>query len=321
MALATRSCIGRLARVAVFSTAALLAGAQATFGMQFSRLQLGDEKVLILGRGPIVQGDYDRLVAFVGTVPASDRIIGFSFDSPGGTIIEAQKIASLIHGTNSTVLIDANGECSSACFLLFAAAHRRVIAPNALIGVHSASSGGQETVATMAFTTQMARDAAGYEVPPAIIGKIVQTPPGRLAWLTSDDLASMGVIVLQDQTQSPPRSPPVASVPPHPTTPNYAAVAPLGAPEQQRSLAFRQGFADRQAWESWFAGLSGGAYRDGAHYWSAQRSLAQPGPCFMPDGSARDEWTAGCVAAKQRLDPTDVRRRGEPEYRSGWNSY
>jgi hypothetical protein len=77
---------------------------------------------------------------------------------------------------------------------------------------------------------------------------------------------------------------------------------------------FQQGLVDRQAWESWFAGTIGD-FRTGAFYWSGQRSLSRPGSCAALGGDA----TAGCMAAKARLDLPDVRRKAEPDYRLGWN--
>jgi hypothetical protein len=93
--------------------------------------------------------------------------------------------------------------------------------------------------------------------------------------------------------------------------------APSSSPAPAEHAAkgpFEQGIADREAWESWFAGLNGD-YRRGASYWSGQRSLAHPGPCKALGGEA----TAGCEAAKLRLDPSDARRKTDRDYRFGWN--
>lgn len=90
--------------------------------------------------------------------------------------------------------------------------------------------------------------------------------------------------------------------------------------EEISSPAYQQGFADRQAWESWFAALTGD-YRAGAEYWSTQRSIPKPGPCFGPAKQAIGDWTAGCLAAQQRLSPSDVRRKAESNYRLGWNGF
>jgi hypothetical protein len=105
--------------------------------------------------------------------------------------------------------------------------------------------------------------------------------------------------VAQSLASLPPPPPPVASAPPAPAL----------------SAMFQKGLTDRTAWEQWFTSLSG-VYQGGADYWTAQRSLAHPGPC---EGSP--EFVAGCTAAKTRLTPSDVLRKSEPDYKLGWNAY
>jgi hypothetical protein len=171
----------------------------------------------------------------------------------------------------------------------------------------------------MAVTTAMARDLAWLGVPPAIIGKLVQTPPGRATWLTPSDLSSMGVTVLGEASSSPPReyAPPSVNSPPQ----YYGSPAPLHPPDQpQISKPYEEGLADRRAWETWFARLSG-AYKDGAEYWTGQRSTPRPGSCYGPAGQNLGDWTAGCLDAKRTLALSDIRRKSEPDYRAGWNSY
>jgi hypothetical protein len=86
------------------------------------------------------------------------------------------------------------------------------------------------------------------------------------------------------------------------------------------SPAFATGLADRRAYEEWFASL-GGDFKRGVEYWAGQRSLPNPGSCYLADGTSAGEWTQGCLAAQRRLAPTDVRRNAEPDYRQGWNAY
>jgi hypothetical protein len=100
----------------------------------------------------------------------------------------------------------------------------------------------------------------------------------------------------------------------------FAAIASALALSASPALAepsdFQQGLADRQAWESWFTNLSG-EYQAGALWWTGQRSQPQPGYCGTLGGQA----TTGCFAAKARLDISDYRRKTNPTYRQGWNSY
>ncbi|MGA9865021.1 MAG: hypothetical protein WBQ75_01120 [Acetobacteraceae bacterium] len=88
----------------------------------------------------------------------------------------------------------------------------------------------------------------------------------------------------------------------------------------QPTPEFQQGLSDRQSWETWFASLSGD-YRIGAEYWSGQRSKPRPGSCLGASGETLGDVTAGCLAAQQRLAPVDARRKTEPDYRLGFNSY
>jgi hypothetical protein len=181
--------------------------------LQYKRLQLEAPSVLIVAQGPIVLGDAARLTTFVQSLPPGDRVIGFAVDSPGGTIVEAGQIADLINKRGLSVAVPSESQCASACFILFAAAPRRFAGPDALIGVHGANDVGKDDWNSMAVTTVVARALREYGVPPAIIGKMVTTEPNRMEWLTPEDLASMGVTILADDTQSPtppdaPASPP-----------------------------------------------------------------------------------------------------------------
>ncbi len=104
------------------------------------------------------------------------------------------------------------------------------------------SANGQESPTSMGFTTAFARDAAAYGVPPAIIGKLVQTTPGRMAWLTPDDLKPMEVVILSPS--SPQARPLPKTLPQTPSTTQpgemLALVMPVsGAPgDGQEPLTF-----------------------------------------------------------------------------------
>ena len=198
----------RLRHLLTAASGALLcftsAGASA---LQYQRVPLDARMIGIGATGAIVPGDFDRLRAFIGKLPQT-RILGFFIDSPGGNIFEAEKIATFINKTGALVTVPNDSQCASACFLLFAAAAHRFMGPNALIGVHSASYNSGGNFAAMELTTAFARDAASYGVPDAIIGKMVQTEPGRMSWLTRDDLKPMNVVILTaSDTTAPSQTP------------------------------------------------------------------------------------------------------------------
>jgi hypothetical protein len=293
--------------------------------MQYQRVPLEDKKVIIALRGPIVGGDYQRLLSFLAGMPPDDRIMGLALDSPGGNVFEAENMAvRIISSSSIAVFVPSGSECSSACFLLFAASPRKFAAPDAVFAVHGVSENGKENLGTLGLTTAFARDLAQFDVPPAIIGKLVATPAERHVWLTPGDLQSMGVTVLKEETAS---SAPVQSQPAAPPL----ALAPPGIPgSPAEPSAFQQGLADRGAWEGWYQAQTGW-YHLGAANWAAVRSTsAAKNACSAdhlrkarPEAADNDvsDWLAGCIAARDRLAAPDRRRLTEPEYKAGWNSY
>ena len=178
--------------VAGLAAAFLLMSPLESHALQFERVAIDNGSIVVL-RGSIIQGDAERLVAFFRGMPKSDRIVALFLDSPGGNVVEAEKLANGIAAAKLSVAVAENSKCASACFLLFAASPRKYAGTNALIGVHSASENGQETLASMGMTTAMARDAAAFGIPSSIIGKMVQSTPGRMEWLTPLDFQQMGV--------------------------------------------------------------------------------------------------------------------------------
>ncbi len=83
------------------------------------------------------------------------------------------------------------------------------------------------------------------------------------------------------------------------------------------STSYQQGAADRDTWENWFNNLQGSEW-EGADYWAGHRSLKAPAPCSANASNGAD-WLNGCIAAKKRLGPSDIRRMADPQYRNGWN--
>src|SRR5215469_14865426 len=74
--------------------------------LQYQRVPLDPApSVLVSLRGPIVPGDFERFVKFLEAMPPTDRIIGFALDSPGGSVIEAEKIGHGIKGLDTSILV------------------------------------------------------------------------------------------------------------------------------------------------------------------------------------------------------------------------
>jgi hypothetical protein len=143
--------------------------------------------------GEILPGDAKNLRSWLALMRKNDTVPLLFLDSPGGNILEADKLATLIHAVGASVVVKSGDVCASACFLLFAASPIRYASSDALIGVHSASLFGDENLFTLDMTTLMARTASEFGVPPGVIGRMVTTKPSQMAWLTHDELKEMGV--------------------------------------------------------------------------------------------------------------------------------
>ena len=108
--------------------------------------------------------------------------------------------------------------------------------------------------------------------------------------------------------------PPVASLQ---VAPPPAESAPAA---NQEPVTFQQGLTDRKGWEQWFGSLSG-LYLEGASFWAEHRSDHKTPSCYGNGGVTIEVFTTGCLAAQQRLAALDMRRKSDPDYRRGWNSY
>jgi hypothetical protein len=286
--------------------------ARPAIALQFERIQISATEVIVYGRGPIVKGDTARLEQALAAVPPA-QLSAVAFDSPGGNVVEGELLAQSIHTRKLAVVIPSNGKCVSACFLLLAASPKRLAAADALVGVHSASEGGEETQAALLGTARMAKDAAALAVPPALIEKMVQTAPGRVEWLTNADLSSMNVSVFDDDTPTAVRR--MNTIPAR----QIDRVVPLAPAKPVAPPDFAAGLEDRRNWDVWLAGLRG-PFRDGAASAQAQIGSQQPGSCSGSAAIHQSEFVTGCEAALRRLAPINVRLHGNADYTAGWNS-
>jgi len=92
-------------------------------------------------------------------------------------------------------------------------------------------------------------------------------------------------------------------------------------PEQQASsstTAYAEGRVARITYENWFTELGDGPFREGAVFWTSNRSLKLPPSCAQTDYN--DAWRQGCATVRTWFVTIDRRRRTEKDYWWGWNS-
>ena len=291
----------------------------AAHAMNFEEQRIDAKLVIISAEGEIRAGDSDRLMGILVALPKDEAHV-LALNSLGGNIVASHSLAATIKQTGLGTLVTSKSSCLSACFIIFSSSSHKFYFPGAKVGVHSAIGGKVETPASMAMTTVMARSLADAGVPDAILGRLIRTPPGSMAWLSEADLMSMGATRLteiQTESVSPPSS---SGEQPKKVVPLAQSSAPSRAgtvPAEPSSQQFQQGLSARASWETWFSALPVGTYRDGAEYWTYERSKVRPGGC----GPAASDFASGCLKAKSLLSSSDFERKTSPQFWWGWNSY
>jgi hypothetical protein len=162
-----------------------------------------DGRIVISITGEIVDGDAESFRSAIKAANDAGKLVtSIRLNSSGGSLLEGAKLADAVRFAKMATNVGQNATCASACFLIFAAGETKFANYTALIGVHGASEeNGSETVQSGAATISMARIAKELGVPPAIIGRMVVTPPSEIVWLSPSDLRSMGASMVGKPSQ------------------------------------------------------------------------------------------------------------------------
>lgn len=118
--------LGAIFALAIFSGSATAA--------EIEEFDLPGEVDIISIKGEITDGDSER---FYDLVKERDRITVI-LQSPGGLVKEALQIGAKIRMRNFATMVTSDGECFSACGLIWVSGARRYMSPDSKIGFHAA---------------------------------------------------------------------------------------------------------------------------------------------------------------------------------------
>src|SRR6185437_2259253 len=146
-----RGVVGSLA-IAIFA-----AGCSAATAASIKSFVTKEGKVVISLKGEIAEGDVDGVKSIIKSANDGDRqVSGIRLDSPGGSILEATKLAEIIRFGRIATVVPNGVKCASACFIVFAAGDPKYVSYSAFVGVHGASDeSGRETIEAGAATVSM----------------------------------------------------------------------------------------------------------------------------------------------------------------------
>ena len=177
-------------RLTVLSIALLLFMPRAGYSAILLDWQGNDAGIIL--RGEIKpETNFELVEAWAEIHGRGGSPLALILDSPGGSVYWAEKISTGLTSIRYPAMVLGHGLCASACFLILAAAPRKMIATTALVAIHSASINGEESADSYAATMDMARQAASYGIPDALIGKLVRTPGYDIAPLSAAEIESI----------------------------------------------------------------------------------------------------------------------------------
>jgi hypothetical protein len=122
-------------------------------------------------------------------------------DSPGGSVVDALAIGSLIHQRGLATRVTAGSLCASSCPIVFASGEERIASQEAAIGVHqiyaAALSADPQSALRVAGTAMSDAQATTAEimrhltetgVDPALWLHALATPPEQLYYFTPEEM-------------------------------------------------------------------------------------------------------------------------------------
>ena len=174
-------------RALLLTLFALAIGAT-TFTSEGAEFRREGGHVSITGR--IEAGDFRKFRSFLEDPEALlEMLNGVALNSQGGDVNAALSIARILQLSHSTTLVKKNHVCYSSCFLIFAGGSYRLVASNAMLGVHRMTF---VKPASMAETEKMLNEIGGSVegylrsagIPERVIEKARETPPSDMFQIT-----------------------------------------------------------------------------------------------------------------------------------------
>ena len=152
--------------------------------------------------GTIDPGAAERFAAEIAA--RGEYVQTVLLDSPGGSVVDALAIGSLIHEKGLATEVAAGSLCASSCPIVFASGAERIAGPDAAIGVHqiyaSAMSGDPLRAAGVAMadaqstTAEIIAHLTASGVDPAMWLHALQTPPDQLYYFSPEELTALKIV-------------------------------------------------------------------------------------------------------------------------------
>lgn len=155
--------------------------------------------------GSIDIGSAERFAAEIAA--RGEYVETVVLDSPGGSVVDALAIGSLVHENGLATKVAAGSLCASSCPIVLASGAERIASPEAAIGVHqiyaAALSGDPQSALRVAGTAMSDAQTTTADiinhltmtgVDPALWVHALQTPPDRLYYFTPEEMTRFKLV-------------------------------------------------------------------------------------------------------------------------------
>jgi hypothetical protein len=138
--------------------------------------------------GIVGLGSLDRFKEVFNGSPAAKLVL---LNSDGGRETEARSIAKLIQEKHLDTSVE--GQCLSACTLIFLGGAKRELSDDAQLGFHQFSTDGASDFEQRATLQEMRESYRSFGIREWFIDHIAATPPDGMWYPTRDELKNAGV--------------------------------------------------------------------------------------------------------------------------------
>lgn len=183
----------------VVALLAFIGAGEAASAMEFATSMGADGRRTVVARGPIVEGDAERLrIALQSADRDSFGYKTLVLDSVGGAVGEAFAMAAFMDRDQVATMVRPGASCASACAqIVFLAGRHRMVEDGGRLGLHScreARNGNKDGTQSLLCNDLIARHAVAHgTIYGPIMAFMQMTGPAQVKWLDAEDADCWGL--------------------------------------------------------------------------------------------------------------------------------
>jgi hypothetical protein len=172
-------------------------GCWSASGAELTTTLSKDNKTIVQVNGELATGDASRVRDLVKAAAAAGKpVSAMRFNSQGGNLTEAVRLAADLHGAKIATVVVAGATCAAACFIPLIAGNQKFISASAIISAPGAAPrqepSSQTPAAMRPQLPALIQVVKALGLLDAIVEKMLMTPEHDTVSLTLDDLRAMG---------------------------------------------------------------------------------------------------------------------------------